>query len=79
MTYRVKVVLCDPGGRELQWFWVNRSAELGDTVSFTVPADLDWLLAEMEEAEREYTALPENARPVVVPPDSGPDDGGFYG
>jgi len=30
--------------------------------------DSDWLTREFKEAEREYRALPENARPVVVPP-----------
>ncbi len=33
-----------------------------------VMEDSDWLTREFEETEREYRALPENARPVVVPP-----------
>jgi hypothetical protein len=33
--------------------------------------DSDWLRQEFREAEREYKALPETARPVVVPPADG--------
>ena len=29
--------------------------------------DCDWLTAEMKQSEREYQALPESARPVVIP------------
>jgi hypothetical protein len=33
-----------------------------------VMSDADWLAKVFEEAEREYRALPEWARPVVTPP-----------
>lgn len=28
----------------------------------------DWLTQELHKAEREYQALPESARPIVIPP-----------